>query len=290
MVVIGVVGVYTLLQPPHVGANDLVQVRKGVGFVAVVDPDAKNLQTWVASGAMAVDAPNAVSGVSGVVVCGGWGWPTLAANADASAAFAGLSSQLATLDKAVHMYPPHALHLTLATLSSFKNPHDAYGQALPGPERNHFRRTWARALGEHLRPQVHLGPIKLVAERLELSSAAGFLVFTDPSGRVASIRAAVRLALRTVMLDAIISGLDKRTLNSVQTGLHIPDIIHSTVLRFAAPPTNPVRFQQGFASIAQAWQPIEVQIEVLALVEEIVPFMHGYNRPELQITLHSGTN
>jgi hypothetical protein len=207
-----------------------------------------------------------------------------AENAASAAAYVDLSAKLAALDPAVHMYPPHALHVTLVTLSSFKKVADAYGQALRGPEKNHYRRTWARALHTGLAHQVALGPIELVAERLELSSAAGYLVYSDRSGRMASVRQAVQLALESVMLDPIMNGLNQRSSNAVRK-IKIPNIIHSTVLRFADRPTDPSQFQRDFATIAHAWKPVPVLINVLALVEEIVPFMHGVNAPELVVKL-----
>lgn len=71
--------------------------------------------------------------------------------------------------------------------------------------------------------------------------------------------------------------------------LFIPDIVHSTFLRFKDVPTNPTAFQIEFNRLASSWKPITAEIFDLNLVIEDTPFMHlKKDQPNLPLILKFG--
>ena len=57
---------------------------------------------------------------------------------------------------------------------------------------------------------------------------------------------------------------------------HIPDICHSTILRWSAEPEDRAAARAAFARVAANWaQPVAVDVARVAAVYEEAPFMHG---------------
>ena len=58
-------------------------------------------------------------------------------------------------------------------------------------------------------------------------------------------------------------------------GPHLPNIVHSTVMRWAAPPgagTDAAR--AAFEAVAAGWEPVVVAVPSIVAVVEDVPYMH----------------
>uniref|UniRef100_A0A7S1UL27 Uncharacterized protein n=2 Tax=Phaeomonas parva TaxID=124430 RepID=A0A7S1UL27_9STRA len=100
-------------------------------------------------------------------------------------------------------------------------------------------------------------------------------MYSNPSGRVKALRAAVRAALEDVLADPAVAALDARTGGAVRESLQVPDIIHSTIVRFAAPLQDPAAFRAAFAKAAAAWAPCTVTVDAVALALEPVAYMHA---------------
>ena len=57
---------------------------------------------------------------------------------------------------------------------------------------------------------------------------------------------------------------------------HIPDICHSTILRWSAEPEDRAAARAAFARAAANWEaPVAVDVARVAAVYEEAPFMHG---------------
>lgn len=61
---------------------------------------------------------------------------------------------------------------------------------------------------------------------------------------------------------------------SLRDALHVPGIIHSTVMRLASPPSDADRLAEGLARIAERWEPATVRVAAISLVHEQHPYMH----------------
>lgn len=64
---------------------------------------------------------------------------------------------------------------------------------------------------------------------------------------------------------------------SLKDALHVPDIIHSTVMRAARQPPGPAeerRLAEGLADLGARWEPATVKVGEMNLVHEKHPYMH----------------
>ena len=82
--------------------------------------------------------------------------------------------------------------LTLATLSSFKKP-DAPRRGLSEALDHRFTAAWSNALARQL-ALFRVGSFTIEATRVEMSSGAVFIHFSDPSGGFAKLRELVARA------------------------------------------------------------------------------------------------
>lgn len=179
-----------------------------------------------------------------------------------------------------YLYPPSTLHCTIATLRAFT------GGPLDGDIRVEEADRWRAVLdAARAMPDWPEGSFRLKLMAPVLEGACGIVKYTEIGGtkHIEQMRACVRKAIQAAGgLAAEGSGSrDKaRALPgapSKEPPPHIPDIVHSTVLRWASEPTESelAAAHAAFKMVAATWQPIEMTVDSGALaVFEDVPFMH----------------
>lgn len=69
-------------------------------------------------------------------------------------------------------------------------------------------------------------------------------------------------------------GVDDADILSLQAAIHVPDIIHSTVMRPASEPSDAPRLAEELAGLRARWAPATVRIDEISLVYEKHPYMH----------------
>jgi len=182
------------------------------------------------------------------------------------AAYEQWTKELSRLDAGAWLYPFAQTHVTLATLLSFARfPH-------PGPAQSQTVASVARRCGEAWErwrkkdEGATIRPFELHFAGLRLASAAAFLEWRNPSGEVELIR---RFAADWARSDA---GLWEVLLAG---GFTVPRIIHSTVLRFRALPSNFGAFRAGFDRIARQTEFRPLRVSALLLTAETEPYMRA---------------
>jgi hypothetical protein len=182
-----------------------------------------------------------------------FGWPLPAA---VRAAYEAVYARLAALDPAAYVYPHAQTHVTVATLVNFKqhpNPTGTETRYLLG-----LVPAIARALHHAcagLAPfAIEIGPPVLVR-------AAAFLPILNPGGEVRRIRQVLAEELR---------GVDPEL-----SPLKLPNAVHSTVMRFRRPPSDPDAFVAGFLEIARGVRFGAATIDELLVTTETKPYMRG---------------
>lgn len=172
-----------------------------------------------------------------------------------------------------YVYPGFSLHITCASPAPFTN-----CEVAPG-ERAALCAAWAAALREEVAAERRkpgggewpAAPFPLVYERVTLESAAAIIRIADPTGAVGRVRALIDRASRHPAVAGLPGGLAERSRH------RIPGIIHTTVVRFGAPPdagVDEAAIRAAFAPLAEGWAPVTVVCDALTLVEEAATYMH----------------
>lgn len=94
-------------------------------------------------------------------------------------------------------------------------------------------RTWAECIQRQIElsaASVLQQPFELEAVAFEMSDNAGFLLLKDHSGAVAALRQCIREAAQAQELRDLEAQLELPPMELSRL-LHVPNIIHSTVLR-----------------------------------------------------------
>eukprot|EP00752_Nemacystus_decipiens_P003110 g2881.t1 len=123
---------------------------------------------------------------------------------------------------------------------------------------------------------------KIVFRSLETSPAATFLRADDASDGMESLRSAVKEAACNPELGELSAELEDKyssahpELCSLKDALHVPSIIHSTMMRIAVQPSGPAekRLSEGLADLGARWEPATVKVGAMSLVHEKHPYMH----------------
>eukprot|EP00928_Gymnodinium_smaydae_P063276 TRINITY_DN4690_c0_g5_i1.p1 TRINITY_DN4690_c0_g5~~TRINITY_DN4690_c0_g5_i1.p1 ORF type:complete len:420 (-),score=94.25 TRINITY_DN4690_c0_g5_i1:424-1536(-) len=169
-----------------------------------------------------------------------------------------------------YVYPGSTLHCTVATLRSFLHgPLDAGARErlLPVLQAASAQSDWPR------------GPFRLRMRPPTLEGSAGIFHYEDVDGAVAKMRECLRVAVAAHGGCAAI-GSDRSNGRPVPGGPagdpapHLPDIIHSTVLRWSREPPDRAAARAAFARAAATWEPAEVLVPRCCAVYERVPYMH----------------
>ena len=153
-----------------------------------------------------------------------------------------------------YLYPISYLHITISTLYSFKHPPPA------SPEKffDQAKEFFARFKQNSRQQSIHL-----TIDAIDLSEAAGYFHFKDEANRFASIRQSIKQLWQP---------------DEAKEKLNLPNIVHSTFLRFTRKLNDPQTFQEKFQRISQQIfqqsKEIFLDIDEICLAFESHPYMH----------------
>jgi hypothetical protein len=146
----------------------------------------------------------------------------------------------------VYLYPFESLHVTVATFSK---------TFTDGQDLEAFQRIVKQATEMKEWPSK---PLQLVIDSAQIGTRAGILLWKDNSGGMNAMR---------------------QCLAAVGSNLDIPDIIHSTFLRFKEVPMTPGPIvQERFSTVLSqlgGMFPDPISIPVAKLINERTPYMHN---------------
>ncbi|CAM9457094.1 unnamed protein product, partial [Ascophyllum nodosum] len=163
-------------------------------------------------------------------------------------------------------------------LRSFKNTRSILSHA-SAKDREAIFEAWSQALRKAFESMDTMRPFEIVFRSLETSPAATFLQGDDSSRTMEALRAAVRHAAEDTALRKLSDELENKYsvaagLCSLRDAIHVPDIIHSTVMRVASEVEDPRSLAAGLAEISGRWKPATVKVAEISLVHEKHPYMH----------------
>lgn len=112
--------------------------------------------------------------------------------------------------------------------------------------------------------------------------SAAIFHFEDCDGAIANMRASLKEAISSAGGSAAEGGGDRslsRAPNGVPSaersiGPHLPDIVHSTVVRWATDPADREAVAKSFVDAAKTWTPIDITVDCAKAVFEDIPYMH----------------
>jgi hypothetical protein len=207
-------------------------------------------------------------------------WP---ASEELQQRYTRLRQQLAsTLPSCAYLYPPSTLHCTVATLRPFT------GAELDPSTRDAECTRWravldaARAMPEW--PEAS-ATITLRLGPPTLEGAAGIVRYEEVGGGcMAAMRACLNAAIAAAGGRAAEGGGDRSQCLALpgapphEPPPHLPNIIHSTVLRWASEPSEEevAASHAAFKAAAASWEPLVIDIaagSVVGVVEDRA-FMH----------------
>lgn len=198
------------------------------------------------------------------------GWPPQPLQLAYEAWLARLAQQLGSMRHELLLYDFHHLHCTVATLASFRTGHLRHA---PQALRTRHRDVWVQAIRRAVEEAEAGGSwpraFQLQTARPFLSAAAGCLSYTCDGPQMAAVRQTMRRA-REIALAL------QPDLPAGPEDFNVPGIIHSTVLRFVKPPSDPQRLRQIFEAAADEWMSVTrtLPIDKVVLAVEDVPYMH----------------
>ena len=185
----------------------------------------------------------------------------------------------ATLPASAYLYPPTSLHCTVATLRAFTGgPLDA--------DKSEATRWMAVLDAASAMPSWPNGPVKLRMMAPTFEGAAGIMRYEElaPGGAIDAMRACLREAIMLaggVPAEGSADRSHAKPLGGAPASEpppHLPNIIHSTVLRWATEPSEAEveRVRSVFEQVAASWTPLDFTVNVATTcgVYETVPFMH----------------
>lgn len=195
-----------------------------------------------------------VQAVFGLNIAFGWPLPT-----NLKEPYERLVKTLSELDSGLYVYPYNQTHVTVMTLVNFKEHKN------PSQEESRTLRQTADEVASILTPlfssdsPLQLKPFKIDVGPPVLSSTAAFLPILNPTQEIFRLREAASSILKRSFLPKIL----------------IPKAIHSTILRFIAPPTDIKTFVSTFESLVADFRLGEAIITEFLLTSETRPYMMG---------------
>lgn len=183
-----------------------------------------------------------------------------------------------------YFYPPSSLHCTVATLRAFTGGPLETGEG--GPRLAEAAR-WAAVLdAAAAMPEWPKGTITLRMNAPSFEGAAGILRYDEvsPGGAIDAMRACLRQAIAAAGGVAAEGSADRSSARALsgasasEPAPHLPNIIHSTVLRWAAEPSEEEvqAARAEFERVGASWEPLEFTVDAGTVrgVFEDRPFMH----------------
>jgi hypothetical protein len=176
-----------------------------------------------------------------------------------------------------YLYPFEHTHITASSPAPFTNPSLT---SFTIAEREEYASAWLVALKATCCAKNSVGidwpdaPFPLVFETLELKENCAIFIFRDETGGVAKIRKAITAASCHPIFS--IGGRPAELL--ARSGFKTPNIIHSSIMRFAAPRAEGITDQdisERWANAAALWPgPITVMAEKMTFIIEAVAYQH----------------
>lgn len=174
-----------------------------------------------------------------------------------------------------YVYPTSTLHCTIATLRSFTR------GPMNDSEIKEYVDLWNPVLDRARK--LSSWPTKSIRLRMNtptLEGSAGIFHYEDVDGTIGAIREALRCSIIEAGGVPVMGGGD-RTLGKSIIGApddeippHIPNIVHSTLLRWKAEPDDRKAATEAFDSVTRSWMPLNISVERVTAVFETVPYMH----------------
>mmetsp|Transcript_107585 Transcript_107585/g.321719 ORF Transcript_107585/g.321719 Transcript_107585/m.321719 type:complete len:247 (-) Transcript_107585:75-815(-) len=205
-----------------------------------------------------------------VVICS---WPMPEHVLDQYKAF---KAELArVMPSEAYIYPASTLHCTVITLRAFTaGPMDAGSRAA-------MQAAWAPVLARARASEAWpRGRFRLRMTAPTLEGSAGIFRYEDADGAVERMRACLREAIIDAGGLAAEGGGDRSSARPLPgtpddgPAPHMPDIVHSTVLRWRAEPQDRSAAAEAFARAAETWVPVDVEVPCARAVVEDTPYMH----------------
>ena len=125
------------------------------------------------------------------------------------------------------------------------------------------------------------GSFRLTFSNLAFRGNCATLAVSDDDDAILGARAALGKAIAARDGRAVIGGGPRsegrppRGAPSSDPAPHVPDIVHSTVLRWAAEPASRAEAHEAFEAIAADFRPLTVDVTGVVAVAETAPLMHG---------------
>mmetsp|Transcript_2212 Transcript_2212/g.3780 ORF Transcript_2212/g.3780 Transcript_2212/m.3780 type:complete len:253 (+) Transcript_2212:46-804(+) len=205
-----------------------------------------------------------------VVICS---WPMPSAVVESYVQFKTRLSEV--MPSEAYIYPAEALHITVATLRSFHGPH------LDAAAQENRRMVWTPVLAAaRAMPSWPTSSFRVKMMKPTFEGSAVIFRYADVDGAVESMRKCIIQAISDAGGVAAIGGGDRSQGRPPLGGAaddpppHVPNILHSTALRWAAEPTDRDAAKAAFASVADTWEPVEVHVQGARAVFEDAPYMH----------------
>jgi hypothetical protein len=174
-------------------------------------------------------------------------------------AYKNLFIQLSTFSPIVYAYPYEQTHITILTLLNFKK---------------HTKPSWNDKKISKYIPEI----LEIVSNELAKGSGNEYKPFTIDVGWPILFKDAAILPILNPtgevlrLRDNIVPLLKKKIPEDILE-IGVPQGIHTTVLRFLQPPTNPEKFIENFESMAKKHYIGEGVINEFLLTSETRPYM-----------------
>jgi len=219
--------------------------------------------------------------VHGLVIPCGWSWactcPSITSIYNAlRLSVLSLEESVHPNDKSLYVYAPSELHCTVATLSSFKE-FESYFSTIDHGKKLEVMNIWRKAIEKQLSILSDCDPSRYIngftgrISSIDVCTSAVIFEVTLEDGVMEGLRKAVRLAAEDEIFREyeIANGLSPYEMTRL---LHIPNIVHSTFIRFRRQPSEHLLLK--LCDLAARWSPVDVHISAPVLVHENKPYMH----------------
>ena len=177
----------------------------------------------------------------------------------------------------VYLYPPQHLHVTVATMHRFDaattgEERTAMAAAFPDLLRRASRRPRWPGAGTRMR-------FRLKSARL--GERAGILLWEETTGALTDIRKCLKEEYGENHMREVLGGIRVGSSPSGDAlgGFSVPDIVHSTFVRFGAPVKSDAvevreRFGRVLVRLPEIFKMVEVEANAVRLACERTPYMH----------------
>lgn len=174
-----------------------------------------------------------------------------------------------------YVYPSSTLHCTIATLRPFK------AGKLEEPAASDLRAKWVAVL-EQARAMEGWpsSTFRLKMNKPTLEGSAAVFRYDDVDGAIGRMRDCLREAIKANGGIAAEGSGDRSKAKAIdgspsgEVPPHLPDIVHSTVMRWSDEVADKATVQLKFKELAATWEPVEITACDAWAIQETVPFMH----------------